>query len=389
MGGKMDNLRSIKPVLMFVSVLSFVVSLVFTVKLLGSQATTGADAALFGGLAISAEFGKVILFSIGMMLLFVIRSRFSWIGVPLLIISLAFTILSVVGTLGALQVENAKATEKSVLKSAQFKTQNNQIQSLQNQIDQIRKDAASLPSNYYTMKEQMLTQASELEKQKTALVASLGNATAGTGAHNALYIALAKWFGKTTEEAKFMVMASYGIGLEALSLFCALFAFFGDYLLGKKRPIEAYEEPQNVAIRHQQNYNDYEKLRAELEEVKQLAATKQDNFDYSNWEPIVEEQIQEAIERPVGFMQPTSYSTTPDETIEPTPENLYNYWYVAYSGKANGKDSIAKVLRKSPTSLQKVREKARYLGIISTNGFTRANFTKEQVLQILESEVKN
>ncbi|HGY11377.1 MAG TPA: hypothetical protein ENK36_03320, partial [Desulfobacterales bacterium] len=211
------HLRNIKPLLMFVSILSFTVSLVFTVKLLSSQATTGADKALFGGLALSAEFGKVILFSIGMLLLFVLKRRsYSWLGVPLLMISLAFTILSVVGTLGALQVSNVEKTEASIINSDKYNLLKNQIESLDQQAKQLRESAANQPATWKTHND-AIQSAQKSEEKKAELLTQLQTVeVAGTGAQNALYVALAGWTGDTVENTKFKVMASYGIGLEAL-----------------------------------------------------------------------------------------------------------------------------------------------------------------------------
>ena len=71
----MKNFRSIKPVLMFVSVLAFVVSLIFTIQLLSAQARSEADKVLFGGLGLASEAGKVVLFSVGMILLFYLKNK--------------------------------------------------------------------------------------------------------------------------------------------------------------------------------------------------------------------------------------------------------------------------------------------------------------------------
>lgn len=242
----MNNLRNVKPVLMFVSILSFIVSLIFTVKLLSSQATTGADRALFGGLAISAEIGKVILFSIGMMLIFVFRRRrYSWLGVPLLLISLSFTVLSVVGTMGALQVGNAEKTETS----SPYLLKKTEIENTSKLIWSKEKIRDGYGAALLTKKNTVNSEIERLmEKNKQAQIELEKLSKTGTGAHNALYATLANWTGETIEHAKFVVMASYGIGLEALALFCALFAFFGDYLLGNKKAVVEYADYEEIPI---------------------------------------------------------------------------------------------------------------------------------------------
>lgn len=240
------NMNQIKPALIFVSILSFIVSLVFTIQLLSSQATTESDKALFSGLAISAELGKVILFSIGMLLLFVVSNRkFAWMGIPVLIISLSFTILSVIGTIGALQTKNAEKTEASILNSDKYNLLKSQIKSLEEQAKQLRSTAAGQPSIWKTHND-AIQSAQKAEEKKAELLKELQSMeTTGTGAQNALYVALAKWTGETVEAVKFKVMASYGIAIEALALFCALFAFFGEYIIGNRK-VTYYEETDNT-----------------------------------------------------------------------------------------------------------------------------------------------
>ena len=243
----MTNFKSLKPVLLLVSILAFIVSLIFTIKLLTAQATTGADKTLFTGLAFATEIGKVVLFSLGMMLLFVMKKRsYSWLGAPLLLISLAFTILSIIGTLGALQVSNMEKTEKSIIASDKYNLLKEQIAGLTMQANAYRAKANEMPPNYYTKKQEALDKALATETEKEKLLKELQNLKIeDAGSQNALYVALANWTGDSTENVKFKVMASYGIGLEALALFCALFAFFGDYLFDKnppQQPIERYYE---------------------------------------------------------------------------------------------------------------------------------------------------
>lgn len=369
----MNTLKNIKPLLMFVSILSFVVSLVFTVQLLSSQASTGADKALFGGLAISSEFGKVILFSIGMMLLFVVKNRrYSWIGVPLLIISLSFTILSVIGTLGALYTKNAEKTEASVLSSDKYQTLKSQISTYDQQIAQLQASANGLPANYYTKKQQLLNQASDLAKQKEKAVQTLQNfQTTGTGAQNALYVALADWSGDSVENAKFKVMASYGIGLEALALFCALFAFFGDYMLRNRNEqtqvtgISRYE-PEEVEFEEDYNYNaltaENERLREELEfyQRERLEARKRNEFQDVEYdeEDEEEEELMEMPERNVGF-------TAEFEPGRKKLPSIRDYINVAFQNiEENGKEHLtgrSKIAKKLQIGKGKANRFHKYL----------------------------
>lgn len=324
-----------RPLLIFVSILSFTVSLIFTIQLLSSQATTQADKALFSGLALSAELGKIILFSIGMMLLFAIKNkRFSWIGVPLLLISLSFTILSVVGTLGALYTKNAEKTEASIINSDKYNLLKSQIQSLDQQAKQLRSTAAGQPSTWKTHND-AIQSAQRAEEKKAELLGELQSMeTTGTGAQNALYVALANWTGEETETVKFKVMASYGIGLEALALFCALFAFFGNYIMGK----ETYTEiSYNVEEMPTKIYNE-----EEYRFLNQNFTTEEEGAGFIKQE------------KPVSFTD--------------IAKSYIDHAYQGRTKPLKGKQEVAKELGTRKENLVKVGEILEKLNLIETKG---------------------
>jgi len=143
-----------------------------------------------------------------------------------LLIAICLTIMSVIGTLGWLQVQHAQKMTLATQNSVGFQSLQAQITTLQTQVEQLQATAHSLPANYYTRRQHLLQQARTLEQQKLALTQQLASYSPQTGlASNALYVALGRFFQQAPGLIELWINTTSGILLELVAVMAGVYLF--------------------------------------------------------------------------------------------------------------------------------------------------------------------
>ena len=213
-----------RPVLLFVSIGSFLLSWVFTCNLLAAMATTGFGMALAFVMATVLEPAKIAFCGLGC------ANR----DLPALIIGIVLTIMSIIGTLGWLTVQQAEKVAIQTTSSSGFKSLQSQAAGLGVQIANLQASANSLPANYYTRKQTLLAEANRLLAQKNELTQQLSNYTGSSEiTANALFISLSKFFHLAPSFIELCVNATYGILLELVAVISGVYVFknSGDFVV--------------------------------------------------------------------------------------------------------------------------------------------------------------
>ncbi len=205
-----------KPILFFVSIGSFLISWLFTCNLLASMATTGFATAVAFGLATILEPAKIVFFALG-----TIRK-----DLVALVVAVILTVMSVVGSLGWLQVQHAQKMESATYASAGFQSLQSQITGLDTQIANLQETANSLPANYHTRRQSLMEEANGLLDQKNQLSQQVASYSPSTGlASNALYTSLGKFFRQDSQLIELWINAIYGILLEMVAIISGVYVF--------------------------------------------------------------------------------------------------------------------------------------------------------------------
>ncbi len=205
-----------KPILFFVSIGSFLLSWLFTCNLLAAMATTGFATAIAFGLATILEPAKIVFFALG-----TIKKDF-----VALIIAVVLTVMSIVGTIGWLQVQHAQKMESATYSSVGFQSLQSQIAGIESQIMNVQETANSLPSNYHTRRQQLMEEANALLAQKNQLTQQLTTYSPSTGlASNALYVSLGRFFRQDSGLIELWINSVYGILLELVAIISGVYVF--------------------------------------------------------------------------------------------------------------------------------------------------------------------
>jgi len=208
-----------KPILFFVSIGSFLISWIFTCNLLASMATTGFATAIAFGLATVLEPAKIVFHAVGV----INRDLFA------LVVGIVLTSMSIIGTLGWLQVQHAEKIAATTQQSAGFIALQSQISGLESQIGTIQTAAKGLPSNHHTNRRNMLSEANGLLDQKNDLTKKLSAYAPVTGSgSNALFVSLGSFFNQPSDLIGLWINATYGILLELVAVISGIYVFKSD-----------------------------------------------------------------------------------------------------------------------------------------------------------------
>lgn len=358
-----------RPILFFVSIGSFLISWIFTCNLLASLATGGFAMAIAFGLATVLEPAKIVFHAVGI----ANRDLFA------LIVGIVLTLMSIVGTLGWLQVQHAEKIALATHSSAGFQGLQSQITSLEQQIKNLQETANGLPENYHTRRQNLMEEANQLLAQKNELTEKLAGYAPATGlASNALYTSLGKFFGNTDPTlVELWINATYGILLELVAIISGVYVF--KHTVDQRRQAEAENVVSN---QHQLNQKRMESL---------TEGTPQETIEY--------DREQESV--PVSSRKTKSnhyfrqeYDDEDDEDdlslsdIKPVLPNYVEGLFskVGKGGRLQGRRSAAENVGITKSLADQCHHYLKKLGVIEVRGnATYARISKDEMLEIVNN----
>jgi len=383
-----------QPILFFVSIGSFLISWIFTCNLLASMATTGFATIIAVGLATVLEPAKIVFHAVGV----VNRDLFA------LIVGIILTLMSIVGTLGWLQVQHAEKIAIATQQSAGFRSLQSQIEGLETQIANLQHTANNMPANFHTRKQQLMEEANALLAQKNQLTQQLASYTPSTGqASSALYVVLGKFFGGLDPElVELWINATYGILLELVAVISGVYVFRSNG--ARFRPAHAkrnarkgdpnYDQFEPPAA-HQLNGNGSGRLYEHAPE-DYLEYNQED--DLHEPEPRMERAFRFDTDRETPkknrlyFEEPTPETFTDDveDLIPILPryvEGLFSK--MGKGGRLQGRRSVADKVGISKGQADRCHNYLKHLNLIDVRGnATYANVPKSQMLDLIQAEAE-
>jgi hypothetical protein len=300
-----------KPILLFVSIGSFLISWIFTCNLLASMATTGFATVIAFGLATVLEPAKIVFMALGT----------SQRDLMALIVGICLTLLSIVGTIGFLQVQHAEKLAMQTQSSAGFQGLQSQISGMDSQIANIQTAANALPTNYHSRRQQLLDEANAMLAQKNELTQQLATYSPSTGeASNAMYNALSVFFGGLNPMLiELWINSIYGILLELVAIISGIYVFKNS----------GFAVSQVQATRQTGNRQDRPQSFGSTSPAGVLDEPDQDDYYEPQSQP--QKQTVKAYAGGVGFTAQNrgnsfdSQQLTPENTLSIDTDTFYRY----------------------------------------------------------------
>jgi hypothetical protein len=300
-----------KPILLFVSIGSFLISWIFTCNLLASMATTGFATVIAFGLATVLEPAKITFMALGS-----IQRDFL-----AMIVGIILTLMSIIGTLGWLQVQHAEKVAISTQESVGFTSLQSQISGMDAQIANIQTAANALPTNYHSRRQQLLDEANAMLAQKNELTQQLANYKPTTGeASSALFVALSKFFGGIDPTLiELWINATYGILLELVAVISGVYVFKNS----------GFAVSQVQATRQTANRQDRPQTFGSTSPAGVLEEPDQDDYYETQSQP--QKQTVKAYSGGVGFTAQNrgnsfdNQQLTPENTLSIDTDTFYRY----------------------------------------------------------------
>ena len=199
----------IKPTIMYIGILSFLLSWALTANLMVSSSMGGLSTALAIGISCVAEPAKIVFWTVG------VKEK----RLGMFVVSIGLVILSMAASLGFLYVQQAEKVAMQ-RKSSDGYAKLDTLLALSNaQLLRLQKDTENLPSNYHTQRKNNNIAASALIADNKELTQQLLNFDGNKEVTaNAMFVSIAAFLHITPAIVELTIHVSYSVFLDIAAL---------------------------------------------------------------------------------------------------------------------------------------------------------------------------